>query len=469
LARRPPLAALLALLAPAFATAQPPAPGDPLLARLVEESLAVRPELRQARERARAERERVPQAGALPDPSLSLGLQNDGFQGIQVGTMPTSFYQLMLSQGLPWPGKLGLRTDLARLAADEADASVERTRLSTEADVRRAYLDLLLVRDRLALLDELETIWRGSAAIAQARYEAGDGAQSDVLRAQLELNRLKQRRWGLQSDERVKLQAINRLRGHPLDEPIPTTAGVRDLPLPPLADGDAAFADAEARSPELRQARLEAASGEAGLALARRDRWPDLAVSAGIMARGPLEPMWQAGVTMSLPVWTWRKQGRAVAESEARAEAGASGAAAVEQVLRQRVAERRSALTAILDTVKLYREGLLVQSKATADSTLAQYRVGRVTFASVLDANAGYVADEEGLLLSLADAQRIAIASAEVSLEPGSGSAGGAIGGARVPGAGAMGGGAMGGGAPAAAGMSAEAAPSAGGAPMGGM
>ena len=58
-----------------------------------------------------------------------------------------------------------------------------------------------------------------------------------------------------------------------------------------------------------------------------------------------------------------------------------------------------------------------MQSRATADSTLAQYRVGKVTFASVLEANAGYINDEESFLAAVADAQRIAIAAAEVSLE----------------------------------------------------
>ena len=81
------------------------------------------------------------------------------------------------------------------------------------------------------------------------------------------------------------------------------------------------------------------------------------------------------------------------------------------------MAERRTAYAALLETIRLFREGLLVQSRATADSTLAQYRVGKVTFASVLEANAGYINDEESFLAAVADAQRIAIAAAEVSLE----------------------------------------------------
>jgi outer membrane protein TolC len=437
------IAAALALAPSAGAGGAPAAlPADPVLARLIEESLAARPELRRAEATVRAEAERVPQAGALPDPVLSLGIQNDGFDRIQIGEMESSYYQVMLSQGLPWPGKRGLRSGVARLSAAQAEAAVGRARLSTEADVRRAYLDLVLARDRLALLSRLEGIWQKSAGVARARYEAGEGAQSDVLRAQLELNRLRQRRWSLEVQERTSQQALDRMRGRSLDEPIATQARVRDLGVPPVPDLDAALADALARSPELAEARLGAERAGKQTALSRRERFPDLTVSAGIMPRGQLDPMWQASIAIGLPVWSSRKQGRAVAESAARAEAEALGAAAIEQVLRLRVAERRTALAALADTIRLYREGLLVLSQATADSTLAQYRVGKVTFASVLEANAGYIADEEGFLAAIADAQRIAIASAEVTLDPVGVGGGAASGGAAMPGAGAAGGGA---------------------------
>ncbi|HEY6002902.1 MAG TPA: TolC family protein [Anaeromyxobacter sp.] len=450
------LASLLLLVPVARASGQPGGsfqlPTDPVLAQLIEQSLAARPELRQAEANARAERERIPQAGALPDPVLSLGIQNDGFGAIQVGKMETSFYQVMLTQGLPWPGKRGLRTDVARLSADSAGAALARARLTTEADVRRAYLDLLLTRDRLGLLTRLEQIWQTSAGVARVRYEAGDGAQSDVLRAQLELNRLRQRRWALEAQERTAVQTLNRLRGSPVDEPIATSSTVRELAVPELPAPAAALADALERSPELAEARLGAARASKAVALAERERYPDLGVNAGIMPRGQLEPMWQAGISVGLPVWSSRKQSRAVAENQARAEAGTRGAEAIEQILRLRVAERQSAYAAIVETIRLFRGGLLVQSRATADSTLAQYRVGKVTFASVLEANAGYVNDEDGLLGASADAQRIAIAAAEVSLEAvGSAGAGASMSGAAVPGAGAAGGSGMGRGAPSAA------------------
>ncbi len=436
------LSALPALLLAGAALAEPAAPEnagtatDPVLAELIRESLARRPELRQADALVQAERERAPQAGAWQDPVLTLGLQNDGFNGLQIGKMDTSYYQVMVTQPIPWPGKTGLRSEVASSGTKLAEASVSRARLTAEADVRRAYLDLLLVRDRLALLVKLEALWTKSEGLARNRYEASEGAQSDILRAQLERNRLRQRRWSLEAEERTKLQAINRLRAHPLDEPLLTMASVRQMGLPSVPDVEAAKADAEQRSPELLQARLQSQRAASQVALAKRDRWPDLAVTAAIMPRGSLEPMWAAGVSITLPIFSGSKQSRAVAESEARASATDSGVETVQQVLRLRVQERIAQLTNLVESAAIYRDGLLIQSQATVDSTMSQYRVGRVTFASVLEAVSGVIADEDGYLQSVAAAQRIAIATEEVSLDAAGGGSSG-LSGASMPGTGA--------------------------------
>ena len=232
-----PLLLLLAAALGRAAWAEPSAsslPADPLLQSLVREVLEKRPELQQGRAIARAERERIPQAGALPDPTLSLGIQNDGFQAIEVGKMESSFYQAMITQPLFWPGKRDLRTQLAERQAALAEAQLARAELGAEADVRRAYLELLLVRDQLALLARQEALWEQSEGLAKARYQVGAGPQSDLLRAQLERTRLRQQRLGLEAQERTRLQALNRLRGHPLDEPIATGWHLPDLPDPAI-------------------------------------------------------------------------------------------------------------------------------------------------------------------------------------------------------------------------------------------
>ncbi|WP_245814466.1 TolC family protein [Cystobacter ferrugineus] len=410
---------------------------DPTLEQLLAQALERRPELRQAEAQARAARERVPQAGALPDPVLQFGIQNDGFDGLMIGKMEGSYVSIMASQALPFPGKRALRTEIAQLGATAVSTQVVRTRLSIEAEVRRGYLDLLLVREQLVLLDRLQALWKQSADMARIRYETGEGAQSDLLRAQLELNRLRQRQLALRAEERTRVQRLNRLSGRPLEAPLPTTMRVRDMGVPELGDAESAVKDALARSPELAERHALVAQAGQRMALARRERLPDFTVSAGVMPRGgDFPPMWQANVGFNLPVFSGRKQNRVMAESLAQTETSTHATESLEQDLRLRVQERLIALAALRDTAAIYRDGILMQSAATAESTLTQYRVGRASFASVLEANTGIIRDEEDYLRTLVDAQRIAIAQAEVSLEPVASMGGGGQGAGGMPGAG---------------------------------
>ncbi len=439
---------------PVLATAAP----DPALEALVREALQRSPEYARADAAVKAERERIPQAGALPDPTLTLGIQNDGFKGIQVGKMETSYYQIMVTQPFPWPGKLGSRERAAEAQASVVNAQLERVHLSTAAEVERAYVDLLLVRGRLELQARLETLWKEAETMARTRYEVGGGSQSDLIRAQLERSRLQQQRIALETTERTRVQTLNRLRVHPLDEPIPTARSLADGGEPAPSTVEEAVADAERRSPELAQAHLAVLAAQRRVEVAKRDRFPDLSVTAGIMPRGQLEPMWLASVGITLPIFSASKQSRAVAESARRQESEEGGEEATRQVVRLRAQERYTLLAALGRTNVLYRSAVLVQSEAAVRSTLAQYRVGKVTFQSVLDVLRGLVIDQDSYLSSLADARRVAIAQREVSLEAPAGLGGGAASGT-IPGAGAMGGGGRGGKGSAAAGGQEQAAP----------
>ena len=418
----------------------PGPPGDPLLETLIQEALAKNPDLAQAKTLVDADRERIPQAGALADPMLSLGIQNDGFNRIEVGQMETSYYQVMVTQPLPWPGKRGLRTSIARLGAQATDVAVARTRLTVEADVRRSYTGLLLIRSQLRLLEEQALFLKQAEATAKDRYEVGQAGQADLLRAQLERTRLDQTRFRLQAEERTRQGEINRLRSMAPSTAIATQATLEQVADPQPVAPDF-VAKAEAESPELRAARLGIEQAQRNLDLARMDRHPDFSVSAGVMPRGGLEPMWTASVGITLPLWQKNKQQRAVAEQEYRQSASGWEVEKVRCLLDQRIQERTGDLDAALQVIRLYRGGLLIQSEASFRATLGQYTVGKLPFLSVLEALNGWVADQSGLIQAQADAQAIAIAMNELNLGTTPG-----IGGSALQ-AGAMGSAAQGGGA----------------------
>jgi outer membrane protein TolC len=433
----------LALLAAARVSAQPvgvPRPAldlgqDSVLAGLGREALLTRPELAQARASAKAELERAPQVAALPDPVFTAGLQNDGFDGLQIGKMETSWWSFGAAQTLPWFGTRGLRGTAQRLAARQSESDVERARLSIQAEIERAYVDLLLARDQLGLLDRLEALWAQAEGQSRARYETGQGAQTDLLRAQLERSRLKQRRAALIGEERRRMAVLGHALGRHLVRPLPPDHSLVDFRDPALPDSEAAETFYEARSPELRKAKLGAEQAATLVSLAGRARFPDVTVSGGIMPRGgTFDPMWQAGVSVPLPLWAGSKQSRAVGESRLRGEAARQNEETIRHMMRQRIEERRALLTSLLETNRLYRSGVLVQSEAAVASAMAQYQVGRVPFASVLEALSGYLSDLSGYYESLAATQLVDIAHREMSLEPVPGPGNSGIGGGPMPG-----------------------------------
>jgi outer membrane protein TolC len=185
-----------------------------------------------------------------------------------------------------------------------------------------------------------------------------------------------------------------------------------------LAPLEAVFSAKQAlsRSPELAAARLATTRADKALTLADKGYYPDLTVSAGIMYRGQLPPMWLATIAGPLPIFSGSKQTRAVAENTALLSAAHHEQRTIEQLLGLRSEERHAAFSALRQIIDLYQRALLIQSAATTESMLAQYRVGKVSFSSVLEANAGLIADQDGFLESVAAAQRILIAEAELNL-----------------------------------------------------
>ena len=420
----------LVLLAPGRAQVPPTQPSstDPVLSALLRETLQGHPDFLKADAAVRMDQERVPQAGVLPDPTLSLGLQNDGFKRIEVGRMETSFYSVAFTQPLPWPGKRGLRRDVAALGVDLSEALRSRVQLGLEADVRRGYAALLLVRGQKQLLEQQSIFLEQAEGLARTRYEVGQGSQGDLLRAQLERTRIQLAAWALEAEEKVVVAALNRLRQHEPADPIPTVALLTDLPEPELLAPEAV----EARSPELAGALASVKQTERQLDLARLDRRPDFAVTAGLMPRGGLDPMWQVGVGISLPIYGRSKQQRAVAEHEHHRQGQDAEVVSVRTLLRQRTEERSIQIQTLRRARDLYREGLLVQSEAGFKSALAQVEVGRAPFLSALEALNGWVADQGAYLQTLAQLQAQHIALGEAALGPTVPVSGGSLGSASI-------------------------------------
>ena len=189
------LCALLSIVTFRTQAAEPAPPRDDAeMGRLVEEALARNPELTATRAVADAAASRVSSAGALPDPMVSLGYENDG-AGISLGEQPMTRLDLHGAAGDSLPGEAPPRQARSPRRTPSGPGRRPSGSPSTSPpSVKRAYADLVEAREDQRLVDEQAGTWKWIEEVIRARYAAGLGSQQDVLRAQSEKTRLLQQR-----------------------------------------------------------------------------------------------------------------------------------------------------------------------------------------------------------------------------------------------------------------------------------
>ena len=394
---------------------------DAVLDDLVAEALAKNPDVAGALSSAEAARLRIAPARTLPDPSLSFNYQNDG-RSPSLGARDMTFLGAMFSQPLPWPGKLRLAGEEARSRAEEIrDGTVGRARLAVEARVRRAYYEYLFAREEIDLIEDRSRSWREISDIVRERYAVGIGIQQDLLRAQVEVLRLDEARAELRAQLASRVAEVNRLLGRPQDTELRTPARLTYHPQAP--DLPALLQAVRDRSPELAAASRSIEAARLRADLAKKSLLPDFLASGGPMYRGGLDPMWQVGIGITLPIYAGSRQRPLLASAQAdiRAEEARLSSAARELEFRTR--ERLENLNAVLKIAGLYDQGVLPVDRLSLESAIASYRTGKVPFVTVLEALNTLYADRSILLTRLAEAEkwRIAIDEADIPTSAGTG------------------------------------------------
>jgi len=359
------------------------APKELSLPGLVREALEHNPEIQVAARTLEAKRARVGQAAALPDPMLMYGVINEGrpvpFQTL--GERDFSEAYVGVSQDLPFPGKRRLRKEAAQEEVEAAQSAYEGARRRVAAEVAEAYYDLYATHAGLDLVEESARLLDQLIKVAHTRLSVGQTSQQDVLDAEVEMSRLEERRTEQAArrailEERLR-SLLYRRTADPLGRPTPVTP----TPLPgPL---DALLRQAEEQSPAITEKARMVAQAERQADLAKRDRKPDFSVNFTYHNRGRLDPMYSFGGTMTLPNLHGR-QGHALEEAVASLGGARSGVDMARADIRYAVIEAYQRASSADRLLRLYDEGILKQARLSLDSALAQYRVGKTEFLTLI-------------------------------------------------------------------------------------
>lgn len=371
-----------------------PAPIPTSLAAYLERAQTANPDLRAFSARYEAARERIPQAAALPDPMLQI---THFVESVQTRTGPQENI-LMLSQRLPWFGRLSGRELAAGAEAEAIHYAYQARQLMLARLVGTAFYDyayigkaLELTGQNLALLERLEPQ-------VEERARTG-GNLNGLLRIRVEMGKLRDQ---FASLEQKRLQVSARL-GALLDLPGGTVlpwpewtpdAAVSNLQTDTAPEATSLFAAIDVNNPELLMLERKIASAQARLELARLESRPDVTLGVNYIQIGdpvvnPTTPgagrdPWGITFAVNLPIWKARN-------SAAHREAGATQRATereLEDRRNQLRAEALVALSALGDArrrVRLYENDLLPLARQAVENTVTGYQGGSATLLELID------------------------------------------------------------------------------------
>jgi cobalt-zinc-cadmium efflux system outer membrane protein len=345
-------------------------------------------ELEAAFNRWKAELEKVPQVRALPDPRFSYGYF---IESVETRTGP-QHQRFELAQTFPWLGKLRLRGEAALAAADAAQQEYEAAKLRMFYRVKDAFYEYHYLGRAIAVAQENLELLRQVEKVARTKYEAGTALYADVLKAQAELDKLADRLHSLRDLRGPILAKLNAALNRPFNAALPWP---KSVPVVKVAVDETQLVATLAQSnPELRGLEAMAQKEKSGIALAKKEFFPDITVGVDYMQTGealspntPDSGQDPVMLMLSFNLPLWRGKYRAgEREAEARYQAAQEEHTDRTNTL---IADLKLALFKYQDAtrkVTLYRDALIPKARQTLEVTQRTFETGQADFLSLIDA-----------------------------------------------------------------------------------
>jgi outer membrane protein TolC len=311
---------------------------------------------------------------SLPDPQLTLQAY--------ITDMVTSLMPGLL-WNFPGPGKLSARGAAAAAASQGRYFAFESAVLQASFDFEKAFYELSFLDERLRINRETLSLLDNLEHIARAQNEVGKATLQDVLRAQIERDRVATEIANLEDSRRPMMAAFKAALGLTREQPDPPVPA-RPEPAAAAPDSDAVLRTGFDRNPRLKSMEADVRAAEAGIAMAYRERVPDFSVGLSADVKASPVLYWpQAG--MSLPVW--RDKLAAEIAGAKRTELAAQARLGAEQIgLTVDFAEKSFAYREIGRNLSLLQTRLIPKARQSLEIARAGYLSGTIDFFNLMDA-----------------------------------------------------------------------------------
>jgi len=351
------------------------------LEEVLREALANNPAIAGAGHTVEAQRRKISQARALPDPTVTVGWMGNATPfSVQRGD-PSSYRSVAAMQMLPFPGKLRLKGEMAAKEAGAAEADYETTRRKVASQARLAYFDYFYYGKALEIARKDKDLLGKLSQIAEARYRVGKAVQQDVLKSQTEISLLLQKITVLEQQRNLAQARLNAVMSRPPESPLPPAADVTLAPAPkPLPE---LYEMAEKNSPMLQREQRMIERNQIAAAMAEKEYRPDLSVGFMYQQRPDMPDMKGATFTINVPVFYRGKQRQALRGAQEEIIAAQKGKEDRLNEVRFEMKQSYLSAKAAKDLADLYAKAVVPQASLALESSMSAYQVGSSDFLTV--------------------------------------------------------------------------------------
>jgi cobalt-zinc-cadmium efflux system outer membrane protein len=356
---------------------------DLKLEDLVNEALRNNPEILAFRARIDAARQRVPQAKSLPDPMLTFGYQNEGFDRYSYGEEQGSQWMFGASQQFLFPGKRALKGEMAERDAESQEAMFELLKLKTVARVKELYLELFLAHKNIDLLKGRQDLFARIEDLALVRYSSGKAIQQEVLMAQTEKYMLLEK----EAMFKQKIESLGAMLRAAIGREGSAILGRPGDPSyqPFLYNTEETVQMALSHSPEIKSRNKMIEAADTKVKMARKEFFPDFSISAGYFnRRGDFKDMWSLASTINIPLYYKSKQEPALLEAKAVLTQAKQELEAAKLMITAAINDNISMIKSADKLMDLYKSGLIPKNTQDVELALSGYATGRTEAIVVL-------------------------------------------------------------------------------------
>lgn len=364
-------------------TPVPAGADDPTLKALVTEALSNNPEIAARRERSHASAARARYAGALEDPTLKVEMEDlDSSSPMNISPGNSMLTRYTLSQSFPFPGKRGLKEEMAGKEASAADSLTRATELDIIMKVKQAYFDLAFYEESIRLTNEIKELLSSMSRVAQGRYSTAQATQLEVLKVEVELAMTTNDLTVLEASKAVAGARLKSILNRGQDDTLPHVPGLSKAPIAFSASDLAKKADSQ--SPLVKMLEAEAGASELEAALMKKDYYPDLMLGVAPIQQDGRFDNFDVMVQVNIPVWFGKYENKSGEASHkgramrlmAKAERNAKAYEIKAGALMAQSSERM---------MGLYEASIVPQAALSFESAMKNYQAGRMDLLTLID------------------------------------------------------------------------------------